>query len=726
MKSNSLGMAIAASLLLGAPALASGEPTAAAKSTELDEIVVTATRSGQSQQDVPASITTRDLDALQASGWDDNADEFRAVPGIFVRRESEDYSTVNIRGVTGQHGNDTFLALIDGIPLISIDEEVSFNDVPYAAVDRIEIVRGPMSTLYGRGAIGGAVNYLLREPTTDANRVSLALGSDGYRRTELLTERSFDNSAILLALSEDAADGWRDNSEKRRYSLFTKYVHNLGDTATMTAYLSHFDRKLEVPSLIPTLPDGTPVEVSGGRAGFNGYGSPRVDTTSTIAALRFNKMFADDISWTTTANYRWHDSQSVLNFYDASGFDPDNSILAVNGFNSPNDNRFFNLESTLAWKFGRHDIIVGANYERVTAQEENFWSGQFGFTFACGFAFYRIDIDYRTGQVVNADHPCFEVDRLQSANNAVSRFYGLFVQDQIELNERWFLTLGARYDSFKRDVEFLPTGPFNPGGTLAGDESALSPKAALSWRYDGGQVYVSYGRGFNSNFGPLFEWDPGQYARDEKPTTIDSVELGWKGQAMDGRLRFETALFALVQKNRRVVIANPEPGGPSSLSTTGQRYESSGFEAAVVYAPTEATSIAATFTWLDPEWAEYIIQTSGGPLDLSGTTPTGVPSHMASIDAGHRFNDWFAARAVYEWYGDYQVNQINTVEKGSYGLLTLQASITPPNYPGFSLDLAVENALDRDYGYYFGNQNAATSFSPGAPRQFRATLRWSF
>ena len=60
--------------------------------------------------------------------------------------------------MTGNHGNDTFLALIDGMPFIGPDEEVLLYEVPYPVVDSLEIVRGPVSALYGRGALAGALN----------------------------------------------------------------------------------------------------------------------------------------------------------------------------------------------------------------------------------------------------------------------------------------------------------------------------------------------------------------------------------------------------------------------------------------------------------------------------------------------------------------------------------------------------------------------------------------
>lgn len=99
---------------------------------------------------------------------------------------------------------------------------------------------------------------------------------------------------------------------------------------------------------------------------------------------------------------------------------------------------------------------------------------------------------------------------------------------------------------------------------------------------------------------------------------------------------------------------------------------------------------------------------------------------MLSLELAHRISSTFGLRANYQWYADYYVNQVNTVKIGGFDLLNLHATITPPSLPQISIDLGVVNALDRDYGWYFGNEFDAVSHSPGAPRQLRATLRWEF
>jgi outer membrane receptor protein involved in Fe transport len=667
------------------------------------------------------------MDALRQSGFTFGTDEFRGVPGIYVRRgegDGDEFPFVTIRGVTGNHGNDTFLAMVDGVPFVGPDEEVLLYEVPYASVDRVEIVRGPVSALYGRGAIAGAVNYLTRTPTEDATRLSAIVGDDGYMRAEGILELAAREHALLGSVAYEEYEGWREQSERENLNLFAKGVFRVSDRTTLTGYLNYLDRKGEVPSAIPTFADGTIVDVIGGSESFLGYGDTKNDLTGVLGALRVEHEASDDLSFSFTAHGRSFDSDVFLNFYDSFGFDPSRNVMAVNGFRSDSTSDVLFGEATVNWKAGRHQLVAGLSAERATLDEREYWSGQYGFTPECGFAFFLVEIDYTTGQVLNRNHPCFLVDEPQADADTTNKFWSVFLQDEIALNDRWSLTIGGRYDAFERDTTFQPLGPFNPGGDVQGDTSEFSPKASVSWRYDAGQVYVSYGRGFNSNFGPVWQWDPSQYARAEEPTTIDSVELGWKGRALDERLQFEAALFQLLQKNRRVFVDNPDPTGPPTLATTGQRYESRGFEATVAFSPGPDTTLSLNYTWLDPEWDEYVVDTFAGPVDLSGNEPRGVPNHMAFLAAEHRFAPWFKARAAYEWYGDYQITEDNAHRGGEYDLLTLSGSFDWRD--NWGIDLAILNALDEEYFAYFGNQTDVLLATPGVPRQIRATLRARF
>jgi len=698
----------------------------------LEEIVVTATRTERSLMEVPAAVTVQNFDDLRAQGFTYGTDEFRGVPGVFFRRgegDGDEFPFISIRGVTGNHGNDTFLALVDGIPFVGADEEVLMYELPYAIFDSVEVVRGPVSALYGRGGIAGAVNYRTRNPTGNVNNVAVSGGEDGYFRGEFIAERVADQKSFLFSLSHEDYDGWRENSQREISNVFVKGRMEFGDASVLSGYLNYSDRHSDVSSAIPTLADGTIVEVAGGREGFNGYLPTYNDLNGYIAAVTYEHAFSDTLELRLTGQYRSFDSDIRLNFYDYFEFDPANNIMGVNGFASEGDSDVLYSEAVLFWTTGNHTIVSGLSAERTNLDEFDLWSGENDpfFDGSCGFKFFAILIDYSTSEVVNRDSPCFVVDQLQSANSITNTFLGAFIQDEIALTDEWTLTLGARYDLFERDGNFTVVGG-QPGNVpVEGDEGAWSPKLSLAKTYGSGMVYGSYGRGFNSNFGPAWQWDPSSYERVEKPTTIDSIEFGWKGRTLDGLLTWETAVFYLEQKNRRTFVPNPDFSGPPTLATTGQLYSSQGLEASVRIAPTDNTQLMLNYTYLDPNWDEFIVESFGGPLDFSGTTPQGVPNHIAFIELTHQFTERLSAGTSYEWNDDYYITVDNAYRDGSFGVLNLFGSAKLFADREWYLDVAMMNALDNDYYYYFGGSRTAVALAtPGVPRQLRATLRFSF
>ena len=227
----------------------------------------------------------------------------------------------------------------------------------------------------------------------------------------------------------------------------------------------------------------------------------------------------------------------------------------------------------------------------------------------------------------------------------------------------------------------------------------------------------------------MFQWEPDRYARDERPTTIDSYEIGWKGRTDNGRLEWEAAVFYLEQQDRRIFVSNPDPEGPPTLATTGQEYSSRGLEASLRFRPTARTSAMLNYTHLDPEWDQLIIAGSFGAPDddFSGFTPQGVPDNIVYAEVAQAFTDWLTGRLTYEWYDDYYVDLSNNVSAGGYDLLGASVSMTFPGNDGLSLDASVTNLLDEEYFFYFaGSRTMATNVTPGVPRLARVTLRWRF
>lgn len=692
-------------------------------------MVVTATRQERKLEDLPVSATVVDSQDLIERAATVAGEELLGVPGVFFRRQGagSDDMMVNIRGLTGVHGNDTFLALLDGIPFISAHEEVLLAEIPIGAVDRVEVIHGPVSALYGRGALSGAVNYLTREPAGQ-QEISLDLqgGSFGYVRPHLSASiPAGDNHRLLVDAYFEQSDGWRNNTERESANILIKDEIVLSTRSRLTLYANYYQNTQGVGGQIPLGPDGTALDVAGGRRGFIGYESNEYDRDALLTALRYNVELRDGLDLETTLHYRKTQDNNVLNFYDPFGFDPDNNILRVNGFENDRDTSVLFVEPRLTWQTEKHNFIAGVNLERVKLKETDWWTGQNGFDFdTLAYYFYEINIDYSTGEILNRDHP-FWVDRNETyRGDSTNDFSAIYLQDEWQLTDHTTLTLGLRYDVFKRDAQIDSDldfdGVIDQSPAISDEEKHISPKASLHHRFNEVfSAYVSYGEGFNSNFGAVWQWDPGLYERgsDVPPSTVSNKEIGIKGRGES--YSYSLSVYNMVQKDRLVFITNPNGFGPPKASTADE-FESNGLELETSLKFSTDWQAHLSYAYIDAEWNAYTID----GVDYSGNQPTGVPEQMLSLGLRGQITDNLKLWGAFYQYDDYFVTLDNEVSGGGYQILDLGAGLALPGIGG-QLTLVGKNLLNEEYYTLFGSSSPLNA-TPGLPAHFMLTLGFDF
>ncbi len=694
-----------------------------------ETLVVTATKQERRLEELPVSATVVTAEQLKFKAATIPGDELTGVPGVFFRRSepADSFMAINIRGLTGNHGNDTFLALLDGIPFVSAHEEVLLAELPHGSVDRVEVVRGPVSALYGRGALSGAVNYITKSPTRDKSfQVNLSGGSFGFIRPHISATLPIepDTHRLMIDAYFEESDGWRDVTARRGANILLKDEVIFSERFQMTAYLNYYENQQEAGGQIPIGPDGNVLETAGGRTGFVGFEPNEYDRETLMTALRFTNQLGEGLSLQTTLHYRQIEDNNLLNFFDPFGFDPDNEILRVNGFENDRATDVFFIEPQLTWTTQNNTLIVGANFEQVDLEETDWWTGQFGFneeTFE--FHFYEINIDYTTGEILNLDHPLFvtrdETYRADSSN----QFTSLYFQNEWSITERTSLTIGARYDRFEReadidsDVDF--DGVIDDNPLIVDDENHISPKLAIMHRWSPGfNTWLSYGEGFNSNFGAVWQWDPSLYQRgtEVKPSIVQNLELGFRG-TLQNKFNYSVSLFNLVQDDRLVFISNQFG---TLQATTADEFESNGLELETAFRFNSTWSGYLNYTYTDAEWNDYSV----GGVDYSGNAPVGVPENMLSFGINGEPMENLTLRAWYDAYDDYFFTLGNEFEDGGWQLVNLAVSYELPQIGG-KITATGKNILDEDYHYLFGSQLPLTA-QPGLPAQFMLGMTFDF
>lgn len=210
------------------PALAAEE---GALEFSLEQMVVTATKTEKSLKEVAASVSVITPEMIWDSSAKSLADLLPLLPGgsIETRGSLGGISGISIRGLNGGPGSQKILLLLDGRPAnFAYSGDINWNSIPLENVERVEVIRGPASALYGANALGGVINVITKKPTKNTTTLKTQGGTNDTQIYSLLHMGKEDKLAYVVTLGSGKSDGHRPNGdyEDKDYTLKLDYAIN--------------------------------------------------------------------------------------------------------------------------------------------------------------------------------------------------------------------------------------------------------------------------------------------------------------------------------------------------------------------------------------------------------------------------------------------------------------------------------------------------------------------
>jgi iron complex outermembrane receptor protein len=609
-------------------------PAADADQSGIIDIVVTARKQSESLQDVPMSISAVAGKDLENAGYTELNDVARLSGNVFFEAADRSKPQIYIRGVGTRSydaGSDSSVGIfVDGVYL----GRFGAMDMDLMDVERVELLRGPQGSLYGRNTIGGAISVVTRDPSsTVKGRLSGELGASDIGGDWLYSL----NAAISGPIAGDDVRG--SLSVTRRYragyqpvsianirggsedawSGRGKLMVNLGDaTLRLSADYSHLDGPplVLVPNQLggaadnpgpvtpgfvtpaePTDPyhfsmdtpgQGIVKETYGGSAQLNvPFGAFELTSITALRKLKLSEL--DDLDGTT---------------------------LPFQVYVADEDGQQFSQELRLNYKSDTLSVLVGAYYskEDVTRTETiNFGPASF-LSALVSPAPLQWD---------------FGLD-LESKSSA------LFGQIQWEPVERLSLTFGGRYSWDEKNVVF-DTRSTVPGFIISNFTTPISrkwhsfdPSVSLSYKFnDDVMGYVSYTSGFKSGAFQFIAVAPTIAQQVANPESVDSFEAGMRTTLLDRHLRLNAAVFSMnyrdLQQLRLVQFA---PGVSSVLTTNAANSRIKGFEVEGRAVFDSNWSLDFSYGYLDARFKAYVFSPT---LDFSGNRMQRAPESTLSL-----------------------------------------------------------------------------------------------
>ncbi|MCE0826514.1 ferrichrome porin FhuA [Buttiauxella sp. A2-C2_NF] len=663
-------------------------PTIAAKRT------ATATKTDTPIEKTPQSIsivTREEMDTHQPASV---KEALGYTPGITVstRGASDTYDAVKIRGFGSVNQNN----YLDGLKL----QGDFYNEViidPYM-LERVELMRGPTSVLYGKSSPGGIITMVSKRPTTEPlKEVQFKMGTDNLWQTGFDFSDSLDDAGVYSYRLTGVArsnDDQQQFSKQKRYAIAPSFTWRPDDKTNFTFLANLQDTPetgyygwLPKEGTVEPLPDGSYLPTD-----FNeGVPNNTYSLSHKMVGYTFDHEFND--TFTVRQNLRYVESKTNQKSVYGTGVDSSGYMLT---------------RGTVVDNEKLHNFAVD------TQVQSNFATGDVAHTLLTGVDFQQMrnDVNATFGSAPPLDlyNPVYENYDFGDADpyqQNKQKQTGIYIQDQAEWN-KFVLTVGGRYDWLKQS-----TLAYQANNYTERDDSEFTGRAGLNYLFDNGvSPYISYSESFEPNSGADF------YGNTFKPSKGRQYEAGVKYVPKDMAVVITGAIYQLTKSDN--LMSDPDTShGFSSIQ--GGEIRSRGVELEAKAAVNANINVTASYTYTD---AEYTTDTN-----YKGNTPEQVPEHMASLWGDYTFNEGSltgltigtGGRFIGSSYGD----PANSFKVGSAAVLdaVVKYDLGRFGMNGSSVAVNVNNLLDREY--------VASCFATygcfwGAERQVVATATFRF
>lgn len=692
-----------AALALGSCSAALAQPAtekpAPVETVDLKEIVISAPKLSKNLLEAPLSATVTTGKTIDENAINSVKDAAFYLPNsFFTEFTARKLSNPKFRGVGGSPMNPGVTTYYDGVPQFNGNS----SSLTLLDVEQIDFVRGPQAALFGRNTVGGLINITSNRPSLDGWHGSLETTQGNY---DFMDYRGSITGALVPdTLGFSFAGGYQSRDGYTKNTITNSPLDNRDAWFGKTQFLWTPSEELEVRLII-----------AGERANDGDYG------LNDLGQLRNNprRSTRDFVGYTTRDVFM----PTLQVTYHAASFD----FTSTTGFVWWQTEDLTDLDYSLFPAGMGVDPIQGNYLTRLNNEEQTTWTQEFRFSNKKGepvvlsesatlewqagaFFFYQ---DYSQSTLQTRQQLTFFGFPVPGANGNITGTssalrdmgVGIYMQGTLNLWEKLHLTAGVRYDYEDKEATlatsstnyqvFAPTinTPTNQSPSRSFDQ--VTPQAAISYDITPDlMTYFSFAGGFKAG-----GFNAGSPAGTEAYAEERSwnYEFGFKGRAMDSKLRWGAAAFYTDWRDLQLNVAN---GGPATFHIANAGNASArGIEIDLSYAPTSNWSIFGSAGWTDTRF-------NGGARDnINGaSTPLGgrqipyTPDYTAAIgtqvawEVGGGYNVY--ARAEVQFVGSFNYDSSNTAAQDAYTIANFRLGVRNKTW---FLEGFVNNAFDAEY-----------------------------
>ena len=732
-------------------ALALGSCVATNAYAQLEEVIVTAQKRAESLQDIPVAVSAFQNEQLENFGIEDTKSLQMVTPSLVY----------NNRGPVAQpfiRGIGTTLSLLGLEPSVATYVDDQYYPRPMGSImelpdlERIEVLKGPQGTLYGRNATGGAIRIVTKDPGDElAGNVKLSVGDYDYYKVSgyvegALTDQLRANASILRAVrdgfGEQQEPGLDDLDDLDVATYRTKLVWDATDSTTAKLAMDYTKREdtagaetIDITSDKSILSSAAPFSMGGSFA--EGVGGPPGNVAPTGKAQ-------DDVRSGVDAD----NDQEAFNVQ--LRFDVDLQSMQFASITTYQDTESeTNTADFDASRLRLSDVRDEENNEAISQEFQLLSDSDSALTWMVGAFYFESEGDYH----LTLDGRDLIVAGFQEVpaprSNLDTTAWAVFGQASYALNDAWSVTLGGRYSYEEKDIE-----ADSPTGVVKDDDDwdEFTPKVVLEYTWDTGMAYVSYSRGFKSG-GFAYPYVQGFSDQSVDAEVLDMWELGLKADLIDDILRLNGAVYYYdyddLQVNRNAGLVLPGPGIVLPVENAGGA-ELKGIEMDLTWVVTDGLTLTGGFNAMDSEYTDYdatpsVYNTSvfpgpvvaSVPYDASGDDIIRAPDFAAYValnyEATLSSGAYIPVNVTYSHKGEYnfdlipgdESNRIDEYESDAYELLNARVGFVSSD-DRWSVAVWGKNLTDEEYYDEVVAFATAVRATVGAPRTYGVDFSYRF
>jgi len=635
----------------------------AASAAILPEIIVTAEKRESSIQDSPLSISAFSGEELKRQGITDTHGLGNIVPNVTIGAEgSRDSVFIAIRGISQSERRNTDDATtafsIDGATVPRMSGVAAY----FYDIERIEVLRGPQGTLYGRNSTSGVVNVITKKPTFDGYEGDFEFGYGNYANRSAngaLNLPFSDSVAGRVAFTYNDRNGYRDNGplvadgdDADNFGIRGHLLWNISDDTSLLISTDYYQRQGvgTVSNAVECAVEfgcdlfgstkpwkGTPLDQEGSR-----------DDSDTNFKIELNHSFSgfDFFAMTTNRVHKRNltndgntlaGDDAIFDFGDGPVFIDSGAIETTESDSWSGELRLTsNTDSNLQWIVGAYfldEVINGPFTFRAPFATDRFGPGSRNFHGQLMFVDKDLTIE-SWAIFANTSYDITDKVKLRAGLR--------YTEDEKDKGGNPDDPLSGSHQNFILEERGIPLGPFPKAQVANPDWSKTTYEIGLDWRLnDDTLAYAKYSTGYKAggfNRGSDERTSGSPFVADlniYRPETVKAYEIGIKTTFMDGRARVNLAAFYNDYKDKVEQATGLVAGIPQGIAVNATDVDISGLELESSFLYGESGGrIDLSVGWLDATYGDFdnLPDPQGGPdLDVSGNPPPNAPDWNANL-----------------------------------------------------------------------------------------------